>query len=140
MTSQPADDRPFLLLRVLVADHLVSINESLTAMLCELDGVCAFGCSQDPAKVLMLVQVVSPDVVILDLEMMAPMDLNLLRQIKGMKDPPYVVVLSQYDIPPLQEAAMAAGADYYLNKTTECDRLPEMVQKLQQQKIMRLGR
>jgi DNA-binding NarL/FixJ family response regulator len=108
MMTQRSDDRPFLLLRVLVADHLVSINESLTAMLSELEGVCVFGCTQEPAKVLALVQTVHPDVVILDLQMMEPMNLNLLRQIKRLHGPPYVIVLSHYDIPPLQEASMDA--------------------------------
>jgi two-component system, NarL family, response regulator DevR len=138
MTSDFLDDRPFLFLRVLVADHLVSINESLTALLCELDGVCAFGCTQNPDKVLALVQAERPDVVILDLQVMEPMDLNLLRNIKSIHDPPCVIVLSQYDIPPLQEASMSAGADYYLNKTSDCAHIPELVQKLQQAKITRL--
>jgi DNA-binding NarL/FixJ family response regulator len=133
--SHPYDNTPFVLLRILVADHRVSINQSLTALLSEMEGVCVFGCAQESAKVLALIQTVHPDVVIRDWQIDEPTSLELLKQIKGLPAPPYVIVLSPYDMLPLKEASMIAGADLFLNKTTECDRLQAVLQKLLQEKI-----
>jgi DNA-binding NarL/FixJ family response regulator len=129
------DRNPFVLLRILIADHRVSINQSLTALLSEMEGVCVFGCAQESAKVLALVQTVHPDVVILDLQIDEPTSLELLKRIKCLPASPYVIVLSPYDMPPLREASMTARADLFLNKTSECDRLQAVLQKLLQEKI-----
>ena len=68
MNTTKAQDCPRLLLRVLVADSDRPVNEGLTAMLSDLDGIVIFGCAQEAAKVVALVERVKPDVVILDLQ------------------------------------------------------------------------
>ena len=132
---QYSDDiMPFLLLRILVTDHIVSINERLTTMLSDMEGICVFGCTQESDKILTLVETVHPDVVILDL-FMDHSNLDLLRKIKHLESAPVVIMLSLYDIPPLREASLSAGADYFLVKTTGFAFLPDLVQQLRQEKI-----
>ena len=121
---------PSVLLRVLVADSGISVNDGLTALLSEFEGLSVLGCAQEPAKVLALVKTAQPDVVILDLQMDKPTGLTMLKQIKRLPRAPVVIVLSHQDLPPLRQAAIAAGADYYLIKATECERLQEVLQAL----------
>ena len=124
--------QPSILLRVLVADGGSSVNDGLTALLSELEGISVFGCAQKPAKVLALVRTVHPDVVILDLKIAGPIGLKTLKQIKRLPHPPVVIVLSDYDMPPVHRSAIAAGADHSLIKT-ECARLQEVLGELLRQ-------
>ena len=129
MKTGAARVRPLTLLRVVVADSGISVNDSLTALLSEFDGVSVLGCVQEPAKVLALVQTAQPDVVILDLQTEPGTTLQTLKQIK-LPSAPVVIVLSDYDLPPLRQAALAAGADHFLIKATESGRLQKLLQTL----------
>jgi DNA-binding NarL/FixJ family response regulator len=68
-------------------------------------------------------------VVILDLQTEPGTTLQTLKQIKQPRAP-VVIVLSDYDLPPLRQAALAAGADHFLNKSTESGRLLKVLQAL----------
>jgi len=125
---------PTVLLRILVADSGCSINDSLTALLSDFDGLSVFGCTQEPAKVLALIATVHPDVVLLDLPAGNATGLVALKKIKRLPDAPVVIVLAQCDLAPLRLAAVAAGADHYLIKATECGCLQEMLRDLQRKR------
>lgn len=124
-----ASVRPLTLLRVVVADNGISVNDSLTALLSEFDGVSVLGCVQAPAKLFALVQMAQPDVVILDLQTEGGAALKTLKQIKRPRTP-VVIVLSNYDLPRLRQAALDAGADHFLIKATETGRLQKLLQTL----------
>lgn len=133
MKISKASVRPAVLLRVLVADSGCSTNDSLTALLSDFEGISVFGCTQEPAKVLALVRTVHPEVVILDLPADNATGLKVLKQVKRLRPTPVVIVLAHFNLFALREAALTAGADHYLNKATECDRLLELLHLLGQQ-------
>lgn len=115
-----ADD--FVLLRILVADNGSSVNDGLTALLSELDGINVFGCAQDPDKLLALARSLRPDVVILDIQRTEPLSLAILHRLKALPRVPIVIVLCESGLLPLQEAVLAGGADHVLVKT-DCEEL-----------------
>lgn len=131
-TTTTTQDRPRLLLRVLVTDGIGSVNEGLTALLSDLEGIAVFGCAQEPAKVVALVETMQPDVVLLDFPAAGTSDLQTLRQLKHLPFAPIVIVLSHYALPPLREACLNAGADYFLEKTAAFERLREVLHSLAQ--------
>jgi len=118
--------KPTVLLRVLVAGGGSSVNDGLTAMLSEFEGLSVFGCVQEPRKVMTLVRTVNPDVVILDLHTAGPPGFKTLRQLKSQPHPPVVIVLTDYDAPAARRESIARGADHCLGKT-ECGRLQEVL-------------
>ncbi|MBI5693153.1 MAG: response regulator transcription factor [Verrucomicrobia bacterium] len=121
-THHPCPRVP-ILLRVVIADAGISINDSLTALLSEFEGVSVLGCVQESAKILTLVRTTRPDVVLLDLQSPCADALATLRHLKRLPRAPFVVVLSNDDFSPLRQAAAAAGADAFLLKATECGRI-----------------
>ena len=137
MTNDP-NISPSVLLRVLVVDERVSVNESMVTLLSESEGLTVFGCAQEPLKVLALVEAVHPDVVIFDLQMEGPTALKTLKQIKSIPHAPVMIMLSQYDLPPIRQAALAAGADHFLIKATECGRLQEVLHNLAMESAARI--
>ncbi len=129
-TSPQAHSR--LLLRVLVADGVASVNESLTALLSDLEGIAVCSCVQEPAKVVALVETMQPDVVLLDLHAPGTSGTQTLRQLKQPPCAPVVIVLSHYALPPLREACLSAGADYFFEKTAELEHLRGVLNGLAQ--------
>ena len=115
------------LMKVLVADSTALVNEGLTVMLSEIEGISVFGCVQDRSKVLALVEAVQPDVVLLDLNAPGMAGLKMLVGIKQGYPQTTVIVLSHYDLPPLRQACLKAGADYFFEKTSSFNRLREVL-------------
>ncbi len=132
MKTSKSGIHPTVLLRVLVADSGCSTNDSLTALLSDFEGISVFGCTQEPAKVLTLVRTVHPEVVILDLPADNATGLKVLKQVKRLRHAPVVIVLAHFELSALRDAALAAGADHYLNKATECGRLHDLLYGLGQ--------
>jgi len=122
---------PFVLLHILVADPAISVNERLLALLSEIDGVSAFGCAQEPRKVLDLVRAVRPHVTILDLHTLGPSAIATVSALKDRPDPPITIVLSDYDEPGISRVALGAGADYFFAKAAGCGDLLRLLRDLQ---------
>jgi DNA-binding NarL/FixJ family response regulator len=135
--SHPVIEHQSLLLRVLVADDSASVNEGLTALISELEGIIVFGCAQDSSKVLMLVQTVHPDVVILDLHVPGTIGLQTLISLKQAEPATTVIVLSHYELPPLRKACLDRGASYFFEKTAAFAGLKEMLTSLLESKQAR---
>jgi DNA-binding NarL/FixJ family response regulator len=125
-----------ILLRVLVADSDRSVNERLSALLSEIDGISVFDCAQESSKVVGFIENVRPDILILDLETSGPVGMKTLAQIKKVPGAPIVIVLSDHDEAPLRQAALNAGAEHYLVKT-DIERLQGVLKSLLQQSTER---
>lgn len=131
-TSLAVPERSLVCLRVLVAEAGGAVNEGLTTLLSDLEGITIFGCAQSPAKVLALVETVHPDVVILDLQLPGAVGLQMLKRLHHLRPAPVVAMLSPYDLPPLREACLAAGADCFLLTTAAIEPLRELLTGLVQ--------
>jgi DNA-binding NarL/FixJ family response regulator len=117
MASEASPHETFVLLRVLVADSGSSVNDGLTALLSEMDGISVFGCAQEADKLLALARGLCPDVVILDVQRREPVSFAVLQRLKALPRAPIIIALCEDDIRPLREVASAKGADYVLDRT-----------------------
>jgi DNA-binding NarL/FixJ family response regulator len=71
-----------------------------------------------------------PDVVLLDIRLDEGNGMDVLRQVKHLKRPPVVFVLTNYAYPQYRAKFIESGADYFFDKSTELD---AMVQTLEAQ-------
>lgn len=69
-----------------------------------------------------------PRVVFIDVAMPEMNGLEATRRLKLLRDPPYVVILTLYDLPEYRAAALAAGADAFVAKRELDARLREVVE------------
>jgi DNA-binding NarL/FixJ family response regulator len=115
-------DGEFVLLRVLVADSGCSVNDGLTALLSEIDGISVFGCAQQQGQVLTLARSLCPDVIILDVQLQEPCRLTVIRRLKALPYVPIVIGLYDSDLGLFKEAAFADGADHVFART-DCEGL-----------------
>ena len=70
------------------------------------------------------------DVVIVDMRLPDGDGLEVLRAAKRMRPPPAVIVLTNYAYDQLRSTCLEAGADEFLDKRTEFERLPAIVTEL----------
>jgi DNA-binding NarL/FixJ family response regulator len=70
------------------------------------------------------------DVMILDLQLRQGTGFGVLQALGA--DRPIAVVLTNYAIPAYRLRALELGVEYFLNKSLEYDRLPEVIRSLEQ--------
>jgi DNA-binding NarL/FixJ family response regulator len=120
-------------LKVLIVDDSPLITERLNQMLSEVEQVEIVGLAADGDEALRLFNEFRPAVVLLDLEIPGRNGLDVLREVRKRAEPCVVVMFTSYDLPDFRDACLRAGADFFLRKSTEFERVVEIVHGLVQQ-------
>jgi DNA-binding NarL/FixJ family response regulator len=76
-----------------------------------------------------------PDVVILDIWMPGGSGIDVLQTIKQDEPAPVVIVLTNYPYPAYRQKCLQAGADFFLDKSTEFDQIAELFERYEQGQI-----
>lgn len=118
------------LVKVFIVDDSEVVRERLRAMLSEEKEIEIIGQAQDPFEAIEGIRRLKPDAVILDLRMPGGNGINVLRDIKKDKLVPTVIILTNYPYPQYRRECMKAGADFFFDKSTEFERIPEVFNQL----------
>jgi len=119
-------------LRVFVVEDSDIVRTRLVAMLAETRGVEVSGEAANVADALTRLPAGRPDAVLVDLRLPDGDGFDVIRAAKALTPTPVVVVLTSYAYPQLQARGLAAGADWFLDKSTEFLRVPEILTSLPQ--------
>jgi DNA-binding NarL/FixJ family response regulator len=103
-------------IRVLVVDDHPLFRDGLTGLLATVDDVEVVGSAGEGEAAVRLSAEVSPDVVLMDLNMPGLPGLEAIRRIVRLPDAPAVLVLTMVDDDDAVAAAMRVGARGYLLK------------------------
>jgi len=117
-------------LRVFIADDSEFIRERLPQRLVDFTGVEIAGQASDGEKALASIRALKPDVVILDIRMPGKSGIEVLQELKKDKSSPVIIMLTAYPYPQYREKCMALGADFFLDKASEFDKLDEILRQL----------
>ena len=96
-------------------------------MLSEINGIEIIGQAQDAITSIDLICELKPHAVVLDIRM--PGELNgiqALQIIKRWSSPPMVIIMTNYPYTQYREKCLEAGADYFLDKSTEVKKLADI--------------
>lgn len=125
-------------MRVFMADDSPLVLERLAQMLAELPGaVELIGQASQAPEAAEAIRKLKPDVVILDIRMPGGSGIDVLRQIKRERPAPVVLMLTNYSYPKYRDMCMAIGADFFLDKSTEFEKIPQIFQRLMQNRRVR---
>jgi DNA-binding NarL/FixJ family response regulator len=113
--------------KVLVADNSVLVRERLVALVSEVEAIDQVGQAGNAGEILGCVDRLSPDVVILDSRTIDRNGLQVLKTIKAGKAAPVVIVLSTDPYPQYREMCRQLGADFFLDKDTEFERVNKVL-------------
>jgi DNA-binding NarL/FixJ family response regulator len=117
-------------LRVFVVEDSEIVRTRLVAMLAETRGVEVAGEAASVADALARLPAGRPDAVLVDLRLPDGDGFDVIRAAKALTPTPVVVVLTSYAYPQLEARGLAAGADWFLDKSTEFLRVPEILTSL----------
>jgi DNA-binding NarL/FixJ family response regulator len=116
--------------RIYVVDDSALIRERLMEMLSDIPDVQVVGQSADPREAVANIREMSPDVVILDIQMQGKSGIELLKEIKREIPGIRVIVLTSYAYPQYRRQCKDLGAEHFLSKLTEFERLTGLVKDM----------
>jgi DNA-binding NarL/FixJ family response regulator len=119
-------------IRVLIADDAFVVRQRLVTMLDELAGVKIVGQAEHVAGVINAIRDLQPDVVILDICMPGGSGIDVLRDIKQDEVGPTVIILTNFPFSGYRQKCLDGGADFFLDKSTEFDQIPKLLERLRQ--------
>ena len=114
-------------LTVLIIDDSEIIRERVGEMISEIEGVQEVLKAESAIKGFELVQIIKPDLVILDIKMPDVSGLDILSDIKQIETPPVVIILTNYPYSTYRRRCMELSADYFFDKSSEFSRVKEVV-------------
>ncbi len=119
-------------MKVLIVDDSAIMRERLEAMLSEITELENISQAEDSLEAIRTFEKLHPEVVILDIRMPGGSGIDVLREIKKGAQPPLVIVLTNYPYPQYRRKCMEAGADFFFDKSTEFDKVTEVLKQLSQ--------
>jgi CheY-like chemotaxis protein len=118
------------MLRVLLVEDSRVLAERLSETLAPLPGVELVGSVDDEAAAVGAASKGNVDVIILDLQLRRGTGFGVMQRLGAKR--PTIIVFTNYVLPEYQRRAAALGVDYFLNKSRDYERLPLLLQELEQ--------
>lgn len=117
-------------MKVLIVDDSALVRERLEDMLSEVQKVETISQAKDPIEAIESLHELKPDIVILDIEMPGGSGIGLLQEMKKGNKPPLVIVLTNQSYSQYRRRCLDAGADFFFDKSTEFDKVADVLNQL----------
>ena len=117
-------------MKVFIADDSSAVVERLADLLEEVPGAQLVGRAGDVTEAVRSVQKMKPDTLILDLQMPGGSGLDVLRAIRADHPHLYVLICTNYPYPQYREECLGAGANFFLDKSAEFEKIPAILREL----------
>ena len=113
--------------RVFIVEDSPSIRRRLVELLGEIEGVCVVGEAETPDAAVTGIRETQPDCVVLDFQLIGGTGVDVLRAVHPGSPEIAFVVLTNHPTAQYRRVCMEAGADRFLDKSTEFSKLKEVV-------------
>ena len=117
-------------MRLFIADDSEILRSRLCELLSEIEGITIVGQAKDCLSCIEAVQILKPDVVILDIRIPGGDGILVLEAIKKCKNPPKVIMFTNYPYLQYRKRCLDVGADFFFYKAKEFEQLVEVVKGL----------
>jgi DNA-binding NarL/FixJ family response regulator len=117
-------------MRVFVVDDSALLREQVVGLLSVLVGVEIIGQAQYALEAFHEICELKPDVVTLDIHLIGGSGIDVLRRIKRLDPAPIVIMLTNSTTPPYRRKCMRAGADFFLDKSSDFENLKAIIETL----------
>ena len=111
------------MIKVFIVDDSKLVRERLAELVSEISCVEVVDQTGDPRQVIPIIHEKHPDVVILDIRMPGKSGIDLIPDIKKAQSAPTVIILTNYPYPQYRKKCLDSGADYFLNKAGDFDKV-----------------
>jgi DNA-binding NarL/FixJ family response regulator len=117
-------------LRVLLVEDSKVLAERLTETIMQISQVELVAQVGTEAAALRIVERESIDAIILDLHLKQGTGFGVMRGLTNMSLKPHIIVFTNYDLLEYKSAATALGANYFLDKSRDYGRLPDILHEI----------
>ena len=114
-----------------IAEDSAIMRERLVALLAEFgDRLEVVGQTGNATEATQAICRLKPDAVILDIQLRDGSGVEVLTHIKRHTPAPVVMMLTNYPYPEYRRSCTAAGADYFLDKSSEFEKVREIFEAM----------
>ena len=117
-------------MKIFIADDSRVVVERLAGLLEEVPGARLIGQAGDVLGAVLGIQNMKPDALILDLHMPGGSGLDVLRAIRSAHPDLFVLICTNYPYPEYREECLTAGANLFLDKSAEFEKIPSILRDL----------
>lgn len=117
-------------LKVLLVEDSFVLAERLIELIHQTAAVDLLGHVDNERDAIDFMKRKRMDVIILDLQLRQGTGFGVLKALALMEHKPCVLVLTNYDLPEYRRQATQLGAEYFLDKSREYHRVPEILEEL----------
>ena len=108
---------------ILIVDDSVEVRKNLTKLIETLTGVKIIGAVADSPSVIKQFERQNPDIVILDIDLEIGNGIEILSTIKNLSPSTKVIMFTNYANEAFKRSTLRLGADYFLDKTQDVEKL-----------------
>ena len=117
-------------MKVFIADDSEILRKHLTNLLIEIPGVEIVGYGEDTESAISGIDTQKPDVVILDIRMPGAGGIYVLKTVRQNRPDLRIIVFTDYPYPQYRKKCLEEGTDYFFDKSSESEKLIELVRKM----------
>ena len=121
-------------MKVLIVDDSKIVCEGLQQMLINIAGVEVVGQANNARDAITAISEYEPDVVILDIRLPGLSGIDVLKDIRAKNLSSRVIMLTNYPYPQYRKICEELGADYFFDKVTEIEEIPNVIEELAKNK------
>ena len=118
------------MLKIYIADDSKEVRQRLVDLVSGLPEVRLVGQTGDAHAAIADIQRLQPDVAILDIRLVNGNGIEVLEIVKLLKSPPLAIMLTAFPNLQYRRRCMSAGADYFFDKTSEFDRIVDVLRSV----------
>lgn len=115
---------------IFLVDDSEAMRDRLVTLISELDDAVVIGQADNSSEAMEGIRRLSPEVVILDIQMPGGSGISLLKAIKQERSAPLVIMLTNHAYPQYREKCKKLGADFFLDKSQDYDCLHRILNNL----------
>ena len=117
-------------LKVFIAEDSPSILTALKTLIQTVSQVQIIGNAERAAQAIELIETLDADVAVLDISLAEGSGLDVLKQIKRTLPRVIAIILTFYDDRWIRAKCKGAGADHFLNKSADFDKIPNLLRQI----------
>lgn len=118
------------MMKVFIIDDSEIVVERLVDLLEEVPGAKLVGRAGDVLNAIQGIQDMKPDAIILDLQMPGGGGLEVLRAIRPDFPHLQVLICTNYPYSQYRDECLAAGANFFLDKSADFGKIPDILREL----------
>ncbi len=118
------------MIKIIIADDHGIVRSGLVQLFKMVDDIETVGEASDCESLLCLLEKIKPDIILLDISMPKISGIEIINRIRKRFSKVKILVLSMHNEPQVAVKALEAGANGYLTKDTDPDKLLEAIRKV----------